>query len=85
MTDNPLMIMIVNMTIVFVVLVLLGCVIELIHKLDPTKNSAVEEETEPVVTYVAAAPIVEEPRLTQEEAELVDYETVMDKESTVRQ
>lgn len=84
MTTNPLIIMIVNMTIVFAVLFLLGLVIELIHKVDPTKNSAVVEE-ESVVTYVAAAPIVEEPRLTQEEAELVDYETVMDKESTVRQ
>ncbi|MBO5245592.1 MAG: OadG family protein [Selenomonadales bacterium] len=84
MTTNPLMIMIVNMTIVFVVLVLLGVVIELIHRLDPTKNS-VQEEPEPLAPIYVAPPVVEEPRLTQEEAELVDYETVMDKESTVRQ
>ena len=84
MTDNPMMIMVVNMTIVFVVLFLLGLVIELIHKLDPTKNS-VQEEPEPLAPIVVAAPVVEEPRMTQEEAELVDYEAVMDRESTVRQ
>ena len=42
MTDNPMMIMVVNMTIVFVVLFLLGLVIELIHKLDPTKTTKEE-------------------------------------------
>ncbi|MBP3400715.1 MAG: OadG family protein [Selenomonadales bacterium] len=84
MTDNPMMIMVVNMTIVFVVLFLLGLVIELIHKLDPTKNS-VQEEPEPLAPIVVAAPVVEEPRMTQEEAELVDYEAVMDRESIERQ
>lgn len=84
MTDNPMMIMVVNMTIVFVVLFLLGLVIELIHKLDPTKNS-VQEEPEPLAPVVVAAPVVEEPRMTQEEAELVDYEAVMDRESIERQ
>lgn len=84
MTDNPMMIMVVNMTIVFVVLFLLGLVIELIHKLDPTKNS-VQEELEPLAPIVVAAPVVEEPRMTQEEAELVDYEAVMDRESIERQ
>ena len=84
MTDNPMMIMVVNMTIVFVVLFLLGLVIELIHKLDPTKNS-VQEEPEPLAPIVVAAPVVEDPRMTQEEAELVDYEAVMDRESIERQ
>ena len=84
MTDNPMMIMVVNMTIVFVVLFLLGLVIELIHKLDPTKNS-VQEEPEPLAPIVVAAPVVEEPRMTQEEAELVDYEAVMDRGSIDRQ
>lgn len=84
MTDNPMMIMVVNMTIVFVVLFLLGLVIELIHKLDPTKNS-VQEEPEPLAPIVVAAPVVEEPRMTQEEAELVDYEAVMDRELIERQ
>ena len=84
MTDNPMMIMVVNMTIVFVVLFLLGLVIELIHKLDPTKNS-VQEEPAPLAPIAVAAPVVEEPRMTQEEAELVDYEAVMDRESIERQ
>ena len=84
MTDNPFMIMIVNMTIVFVVLMLLCLVIELIHKIDPTKNS-VQEEPAPLAPIAVAPAIVEEPRMTQEEAELVDYETVMDQESTERQ
>ncbi len=84
MTDNPMMIMVVNMSIVFCVLLLLGLVIELIHKLDPTKNS-VQEQEEVLTPIVVAAPVVEEPRMTQEEAELVDYEAVMDRESTERQ
>ena len=84
MTDNPMMIMIVNMTIVFVVLFLLGLVIELIHKLDPTKNS-VQEEPQPLAPIAVAPVVVEEPRLTQEEAELVDYEAVMDQEPTEKQ
>ena len=84
MTDNPMMIMVVNMTIVFVVLFLLGLVIELIHKLDPTKNS-VQEEPQSLAPIAVAPVVVEEPRLTQEEAELVDYEAVMDQEPTERQ
>ncbi len=84
MTDNPIMIMVVNMTIVFTVLFLLGLVIELIHKLDPTKNSKQEQE-ETLMPIVVAAPVVEEPRLTQEEAEVVDYDAVMDREQTERQ
>ena len=56
----------------------------MIHKLDPTKNS-VQEEPEPLAPIVVAAPVVEEPRMTQEEAELVDYEAVMDRESIERQ
>lgn len=85
MTTNPVMIMVVNMTIVFAVLFLLGIIIELIHKADPTKKSAKEQEAEELTTYVAAAPIAAPQRLTPEEAEVVDYETVMDKESTIRQ
>ncbi len=84
MTDNPIMIMVVNMTIVFAVLFLLGLIIDLIHKLDPTKN-AVKEPEAPLAPIYVAPPVVEEPRLTQEEAELVDYETIMDKEPTERQ
>lgn len=37
-TTDPTLIMLINMTIVFVVLYLLGLVIQLIHLIDPTKN-----------------------------------------------
>lgn len=39
-TTNPLLIMVINMTIVFGVLFLLGYVIEFIHYIDPTKKKA---------------------------------------------
>lgn len=41
-TTNPLIIMLINMTVVFLVLIALGFVINLIHKFDPT---AKKEET----------------------------------------
>lgn len=50
-TTNPLLIMLINMTIVFGVLWILGYVIRLIHFIDPTKK-----KEEPPVS-VAAAPI----------------------------
>lgn len=37
-TTNPFLIMLINMTIVFVILWLLGMVIRLIHFVDPTKK-----------------------------------------------
>ena len=37
-TTDPTLIMLINMTIVFVVLYLLGLVIQLIHVIDPTKK-----------------------------------------------
>ena len=36
-TTNPLIIMLINMTVVFLVLMALGVVINLIHYIDPTK------------------------------------------------
>ena len=36
-TTNPFIIMLINMTVVFIVLVSLSFLIQLIHKLDPTK------------------------------------------------
>lgn len=38
METNPVLIMIINMTIVFAVLYVLGLLIRLIHIIDPTKN-----------------------------------------------
>lgn len=42
MTTNPLLIMVINMTIVFGVLFLLGYVIEFIHWIDPTRKKTKE-------------------------------------------
>ena len=49
-TTNPFIIMLINMTVVFAVLIALGFVINLIHYLDPTKPKAAKEEPQ------AAAP-----------------------------
>ena len=47
-TTNPLIIMLINMTVVFLVLIALGVVINLIHYIDPTKPKAAPEEVAPV-------------------------------------
>lgn len=83
MTTNPFMIMVVNMTIVFVVLFLLGLVIEVIHKLDPTRKNA-QQEADEIVAYVETVMVIEEEPLTREDAEKMDYEAIMDKESTIK-
>ena len=68
-TTNPLIIMMINMTVVFIVLVALMFLIKLIHIVDPTKEPEVKsapEEDEPLVAVKsesaasAPAPVVEE-------------------------
>lgn len=66
-TTNPLIIMLINMTVVFLVLMALGVVINLIHMIDPTKPKAAPKEEAPAAPApvaepepVAAAPVVEE-------------------------
>ena len=58
-TTNPLLIMAINMTVVFVVLILLGVLMEIVHLIDPTKKKkeapAAAAATAPV-TAPAAAP-----------------------------
>lgn len=53
-TTNPLLIMVINMTIVFGVLLLLGYVIRFLHWIDPTRKKAqagaVHEETGAIAT-----------------------------------
>lgn len=44
-TTNPLIIMMINMTVVFIVLVVLMYLIKLIHLVDPTKPKEVPEES----------------------------------------
>ena len=65
-TTNPLIIMLINMTVVFLVLIALGVVINLIHYIDPTKPKAVPEEAAPAKPEpvsepepAAAAPVEE--------------------------
>ncbi len=41
-TTNPFIIMMINMTVVFIVLISLSVLIQLIHKLDPTKPPEVK-------------------------------------------
>lgn len=43
-TTNPLIIMFINMTVVFVVLVSLSFLIRLIHMVDPTKKPEIQNE-----------------------------------------
>ena len=47
-TTNPFIIMLINMTVVFIVLVALSFLIQLIHKIDPTKEPE-EKESAPQV------------------------------------
>ena len=65
-TTNPFIIMMINMTVVFIVLVALMFLIKLIHMVDPTKEPvkpAQAEEEEPLVAVKsassAAAPLPE--------------------------
>ena len=69
-TTNPLIIMLINMTVVFIVLVSLIYLIKLIHFVDPTKEKPkpeVADEEEPLVAVksestpaLPPAPVVEE-------------------------
>ena len=69
-TTNPLIIMLINMTVVFIVLVALIYLIKLIHFVDPTKEKPkpeVADEEEPLVAVksestpaLPPAPVIEE-------------------------
>ena len=54
-TTNPWLIMAINMTVVFVVLILLGILMEIVHLIDPTKKKKAPK-TETTVVAPAAAP-----------------------------
>ena len=55
-TTNPWLIMAINMTVVFVVLILLGVLMEIVHLVDPTKKKKEVPKTETTVAAPAAAP-----------------------------
>ena len=64
-TTNPFVIMLINMTVVFAVLIALGLVINLIHYVDPTKPKAAKKEPKAAPAPAAAAapapaPVAEE-------------------------
>ena len=68
-TTNPLIIMLINMTVVFIVLVALIYLIKLIHFVDPTKKKPKPEdaeEEEPLVA-VKSAPAVSAPPVVEEQ------------------
>ena len=56
-TTNPWLIMAINMTVVFVVLILLGVLMEIVHLIDPTKKKkeAPAAATAPVTAPAAPA------------------------------
>ena len=54
-TTNPIIIMLINMTIVFAVLIGLQLLVELIHVIDPTKNKKPEPKAAPAPKAVAPA------------------------------
>lgn len=54
-TTNPIIIMIINMTVVFLVLIALGFIIKFIHYIDPTKEK----------TPVKAAAVKEQPKVKE--------------------
>ena len=64
-TTNPLIIMTINMTVVFIVLVSLMYLIKLIHMIDPTKEpekpAEAPEEDEPLVAVKSASSPALEP------------------------
>lgn len=53
-TTNPWLIMAINMTVVFVVLILLGILMEIVHLIDPTKKKKEVPKTETTVAAPAA-------------------------------
>ena len=55
-TTNPWLIMAINMTVVFVVLILLGVLMEIVHLIDPTKKKKEAPAATAPVTAPAAAP-----------------------------
>lgn len=54
-TTNPIIIMMINMTIVFAVLVGLMFLVQLIHVVDPTKNKKAEPKAAPAPKAAAPA------------------------------
>lgn len=54
-TTNPLLIMAINMTVVFCVLIALGILMEIVHLVDPTKKKKTPVESSTPVAASAAS------------------------------
>ena len=69
-TTNPWLIMAINMTVVFAVLIALGILMEIVHLIDPTrKKKEAPAATAPVVT--PATPVATPSASAQNEDEVV--------------
>ena len=69
-TTNPWLIMAINMTVVFVVLILLGILMAIVHLIDPTKKKKDVPPSAPVVAP-AATPVAAPNASAQNEGEVV--------------
>ena len=69
-TTNPWLIMAINMTVVFVVLILLGILMTIVHLIDPTKKKKEVPASAPVAAPVAT-PVAAPSASAQNEDEVV--------------
>lgn len=69
-TTNPWLIMAINMTVVFVVLILLGVLMTIVHLIDPTKKKKEVPASTPVAAP-AATPVAAPSASAQNEDEVV--------------
>ena len=69
-TTNPWLIMAINMTVVFVVLILLGVLMTIVHLIDPTKKKK-EVPASASVAAPAATPVAAPSASAQNEDEVV--------------
>ena len=69
-TTNPLLIMAINMTVVFVVLILLGVLMQIVHLIDPTKKKKEAPKTDTTVA-APATPVAAPSASAQNEDEVV--------------
>ena len=69
-TTNPWLIMAINMTVVFVVLILLGVLMTIVHLIDPTKKKKEASVSAPVAAP-AATPVATPSASAQNEDEVV--------------
>ena len=65
-TTNPLIIMLINMTVVFIVLISLSFLIRLIHYCDPTAKKEEKTAEAPAVPAPAPAPAVSQAPVIEE-------------------